>query len=148
MPKHFSYLVTTGSLAVVMLTVLGIEQVRGLPILFLSLAIVWLEKRQTTSQLFWSLILGIVIATTYIFSFTLGVALILGCLELFRLVRTSLASQTTALLCASVAGSLVVGIIGKVEFSLLAVMASSLSIVVLIVVSKLSSAQHTKRAHL
>lgn len=136
------------SLLVVMLLVLGIEQVRGIPILFLSLSMAWLDKRTLLPQLGWTMVLGIVLATSYMVAFTIGVALVFACLELFGMVRRHFSSQTTALLVASSLGAVVVGWLGQVEFAWPAVVASSLSVVVLIVVSKLSSTQHAKRAHL
>lgn len=148
MRLYLNYFITTCSLLLVLLLVIGIEQVRGIPILYLSLSLLWLEKRPLWQQIMGGIVVGLIVSTTYMFSFTFGVALLFGLLSLFHSVRTTFASQTTGLLIAATLGAMAVGIVGKVALSWILLIAVAISLGLAVAISKLSSTHHVRRAHL
>lgn len=133
---------------VVLVLVMSVEQVQGVPLVFLGLGSLWLEKRSPVEQLGVSVLLGIALASAYLFSLALGFLIVLGCVRAYLLIRSWIASQTTVLLIVSIAGASLTGFLGQVRVSWIMVLTGIASILVLILISKLSLTHHIKRSHL
>lgn len=137
-----------GSLCLVLLAILSIEQVYGLPILFLSLSVLWLEKRNQWRQLAFGLLLGLTLATVYTFAYSLGFLIVIGCVWVFQHLQLRLASQTGALLLTSLGGGVLCGVLSATTFSWSLVLSCLVSVGVSVFFSKITLTHHSKRYHL